>query len=491
MRKHNALKGRCEMHGTFRKIQAKTASLSLHRRFPPWILGIICLAAVAGCAHYPVNQPLSQFDPQTGYRGRNLINPEYEKDVLILMSFSGGGTRAAAFSYGVLEAFKDTTVSIHGHKRRLLDEIDWMSGVSGGSFTAAYFGLFRDRIFEDFESRFLKKDIQGELTRATLFNPINWSKLFSPFYDRSDLAAEYYDKHVFDGKTFGDLLALKEPMIVINATDMVHGTRVSFHQDTFDLICSDLSTFPVARACAASSAVPMVLSPITLRSYAGKCGFIMPKEVEAAMKPPRDVSSRRIDLANNLMPFLDSEKKPYIHLVDGGVADNLGLRAVLERVALSGSPWNSLKRAKMENVRKIVFVVVNAETEIDDKWDRTEKIPPFGAMLNSYSSIAIERYNMETVALLRESFPRWAEEIQRGRCGSKPISREPGSCGDIEFYLVQVNFNALDDEAEQSQLKRMPTSFTLKPEQVDMLRHAARRILDKSEEFQRLVQDLQ
>jgi len=115
-------------------------------------------------------------------------------------------------------------------------------------------------------------------------------------------------------------------------------------------------------------------------------------------------------------------------------------------------------------------VVVNAETEISDKWDRREKIPPFGAMLDSYSSIAIERYNMETVALLSESFPRWADEIRRGRCGSKPISTEPGSCGDIEIYLVQVKFDALDDEAERSYLKRLPTSFVLKPEEVDKLR---------------------
>ena len=238
-------------------------------------------------------------------------------------------------------------------------------------------------------------------------------------------------------------------MIVINATDMVHGTRFSFIQGTFDLICSDLSAFPVARACAASSAVPMVLSPITLRNYAGECGYQMPKVLEEAMKPPRDVGSRRFDLANNMMPFLDSKKKPYIHLVDGGVADNLGLRAALERVTLMGSPWNSLKYVKMENVHKIVFVLVNAETEINDKWDRMERVPPFGAMLDSYSSIAIERYNRETVSLLRESFPRWVEEIQRGRCGSGPISVEPGSCGDIEFYLVQVKFDALDGEAER------------------------------------------
>jgi NTE family protein len=287
------------------------------------------------------------------------------------------------------------------------------------------------------------------------------------------------------------MLVHKKPMIVINATDMVHGTRFAFTQDVFDVICSDLATFSVARACAASSAVPIVLTPITLRNYADRCGYQMPEALQQAMHLPRNSSLRRFELANNMLPFLDSKKKPYIHLVDGGVADNLGLRAVLERVTLMGDPWTTLQYADMENVHKIVFVVVNAETEIDGKWDRLEQIPTFGAMLDSYSSIAIARYNVETVALLRESFSRWADEIRKGRCGSGKISKEPGSCGDIEFYLVEVNFNALDDEAERSYFKRLPTSFVLKHEEVDNLKGAAHRILTNSEDFQRLVQDLQ
>lgn len=480
------------MCGNFGKNRLRYTTLWRQGRFLYWVWGIFFLVVAAGgCAHYPVNQPLSQADPEAGYRGRNLVNPEYDDRLMLMLSFSGGGTRAAAFSYGVLETFRDTTLNIHGKKRRMLDEIDWISGVSGGSFTAAYYGLFRDRIFEDFESRFLKKNIQGELASAIFFNPINWVSLFSPYYDRSDLAADYYDKHVFDGKTFADLLVQKEPMIFINATDMVHGTRFSFVQDTFDMICSDLSTFPVARACAASSAVPLVLTPITLRNHAGECGYHMPKVLEQAMKPPRDIGSRRFNLANNVTPFLDSKKKPYIHLVDGGVSDNLGLRAALERVTVMGSPWVTLKNSKMENVNKIVFVLVNAETEVSDEWDRIEQVPPFAAALDSYSSIAIERYNEETVALLRESFPGWKDEIQRGRCGSGPIFDEPGGCGDIEFYLVQVRFDALEDDVERSYLKRLPTSFVLEPEEVDKLRDAARRILGDSREFQRLVRELQ
>ena len=465
--------------------------LCVRVRFLPWICGIVFLIATTGCAHYPINQPLSRSDPQGGYRAKNFKNVGKDCDMLVMLTFSGGGTRAAAFSYGVLEALRDTEISIHGSKKRMLDSVDFISGVSGGSFTAAYYGLFGDRIFEDFESRFLKKNIQGELIRGTLFNPVNWAKFASPYYGRSDLAADYYDKYVFDHGTFADILAHGGPMVVINATDMTLGTRFSFIQDPFDAICSDLCSFSVARACAASSAVPVLLSPVTLRNYAGKCGYQVPPVLAEAMKPPRDVTSRRFDLANNMLPFLDSQKKPYFHLVDGGVADNLGLRAVLERVTLMGDPWTTLKYANLTNVHKIVFVVVNAETEIDTKWDRFETNPPFAIKLASYSSIAIARYNTDTMALLSESFHRWADEIRKGRCGSSKITTEPGSCGDIEFYLVEVKFDALDDEAERHYFKQLPTSFVLKPEEVDKLRDAARRVLTKSKEFQRLVNDLQ
>ncbi|MBP1698105.1 MAG: Patatin [Deltaproteobacteria bacterium] len=449
-----------------------------------WIAGVLI-----GCAHYPVNEPLKQIDPQTGYRGKVMGAPENSENLLLYLTFSGGGTRAAALSYGVLEDLRKAEVTIHGKTRRLLDEIDGISGVSGGSFTAGYYGLFGDRIFQDFESKFLKKNIQGALAVRMFLNPLNWFRLSSTYFDRSDLAAEYYDKHIFEGKTFGDITARKGPMIVMNATDMTHGIRVGFHQDAFDAICSDLSRFPVARAAAASSAVPILLSPITLRNYAGTCGFKIPERFEEILKG-RAVSERQFYLANNIAPFLDSQTKQYIHLVDGGVADNLGLRAILDRVIGRGGIWETIKGTPMENARKVVFVVVNAETQPDTKWDRWESIPPFGAMMSSYSSISIERYNEETIALLKESVKSWTDEIKTERCKGGTGSTAPGSCEDIEFYVVEVRFDALKDETERMHFKRLPTAFKLPSEEVDKLRDVAHRLLNESEEFQRLLRDL-
>ena len=444
---------------------------------------------LAGCAHYPLNQPITEYRPGAGYRIAHVKPEENSDNMLFYLTFSGGGTRAAALSYGVLEKLKKTEVTVDGKKHPLLDEVDGISSVSGGSFTAGYYGLFGERIFQDFESKFLKKNIQGAIVRRILLNPINWIKLFSGTFGRSDLAAQYYDKHIFEGGTFGDMAARKGPLIVMNATDMTYGTRLGFTQDVFDIICSDLSSFPVARAAAASSAVPLLFTPITLRNYAGTCGYKMPAGFEAMLKG-RTISERQFYLANDIAVYLDSGKKPYIHLVDGGVSDNLGLRAILDRVILKGSVWNAIKGTPREKVRKVIVLVVNAETETDNKWDRFRNIPPFGAMLSAYSSIAIVRYNEETLALLKESVKSWTTEIRTQRCKGSEISTEPGSCGDIKFYVVEVKFDALQDDAERRYFKRLPTSFKLSDEEVDKLREVAGRILDESSEFQSLLRDL-
>jgi NTE family protein len=461
------------------------------RRKPGWILTacLLTFALATGCAHigghYPVNAHLAKFDPGYGYIAQNLGPVGNSEELLVILSFSGGGTRAAAFSYGVLEELRGVEITFDGKKRRLLDEVDLISGVSGGSFTAGYFGLFGDQIFEDYETRFLKKDVQGDLTFGILLNPVNWVRLSSPFYDRSDLAADYYDKNVFDGKTFGDMLKRKGPVILINATDMSLGIRFTFHQILFNAICSDLSKFPVARACAASSAVPGLLTPLTVKSYAGSCGFVPPPIFESP-----SLSYRVREQKESLALVMDAEKKPYFHLIDGGVADNLGLRAIQESIDAIGNIWLMLKLTGREKVRKVVFVVVNAETKTESQWDRIEFVPPFSAMISNYSTIAIVRYNRETMALLQESSGRWADQIRTGRCPPGQISTEPGSCGDIQFYLIDVRFENLKDKAEADYLAKLPTSFKLPDEDVDRLKAGARKLLTESKDYQRLLKDL-
>jgi NTE family protein len=354
-----------------------------------------------------------------------------------------------------------------------------------------YYGLYGDRIFEDFERRFLKENIQKQLLVRTLLYPHNWFRLFSPHFGRSDLAAEYYDKYVFVGGTFADIRARGGPLIVINATDITFGSWFTFTPNMFEVICSDLASMRVARATAASSAVPGALSPITLRNYAGSCDFVMPERLRNALERPEELQEV-YHLALQVEAYRDAKIKPYIHLVDGGVADNLGLRAGIDGINLGGDFWSSLKYLGLDDVQKIVIIVVNAEPGIDLSWDLREKPPSSLAALGSFSSVAISRYNFETVSLLRGNFKQWAEEIRRGRCRERGevISADPGSCGDIAFYLVGVGFDALQDDEERKYMKSLPTSFVLPPEDIDHLRDVAHRVLIQSEEFQQLLKDL-
>src|SRR5512143_1728493 len=94
-------------------------------------LGMILL--LGGCATRPINPPLSVVDRSTGYRF--LTRSEHFKDRqnLVILAFSGGGTRAAAFSYGVLEAMRPmVVVGPKGNSISMLDEVDVITGISGG-----------------------------------------------------------------------------------------------------------------------------------------------------------------------------------------------------------------------------------------------------------------------------------------------------------------------------------------------------------------------
>jgi NTE family protein len=468
-------------------------SLLRHCDVPVWTdlrtLFISCclLLLLPGCTTtYPANPALRQIDPGAGYEFRNVRQQAGKGgEVLVLLAFSGGGTRAAAFSYGVLKELHQTELSTADGTSRLSDEVDAISGVSGGSFTAAYFGLFRDRIFDDYERVFLRRDVQGELTRQVMFNPVNWGRLLSPTFTRADLATQLYDETIFDHATFADLQASGGPFVVINATEMTLGTRFQFTQNYFDPICSDLSDYPVARAVTASSAVPILFSPVTLTNRAGECGWQQPAWASTALAQP-ERTSRIYNLAANINALEDSEKRPYLHLFDGGLADNLGLRAILDGVLRYDGIKPALQAMGMENTRKVVVILVNAETALDVDSSQSLQTPTFAASVNAATSVPLSRYSFETVALMKSRLESWERESHEAECG--PGAHDTDSdCKGVGFHFVEVNFSEHPDPAERDYLKRLPTSFVLTDEAVDRLIAAGGLILRNNQEYQRLL----
>jgi len=448
----------------------------------PVARGLRCLAwfplalLLSGCFGYSAaNVRLEKLDPDSGYRPSSpeLFRPKGKTS--IYLAFSGGGTRAAAFSYGVLEGLRDARIWVDGESVPVLDEVDTISGVSGGSFPAAYYGLFGDDIFERFEKDFLKRNVQTALILRAL-RPKNLIGLMTPWVNRSALAAQYYDSKVFHDATFADLTAARGPTVYINATDLSSGDRFTFTQGQFDVLCSDLDQLHVSVAVAASSAVPALLSPVTLRNHAGTCGYELPAWLQPALASKR-TDPRAYQAARSFAQYHDPQAKKFIHLVDGGVSDNLGLRAGLDLVYAAGGLDEVRKIRGSEKSERLIVIVVNAETENDPKIDLSAAAPGFAALMNSVSGAQIRRSNFETLRLLEDGMRHWGQELQQA--GKPPPT-----------YLVEVSFDNLEDPEEVRYFKRLPTSFKLSDEQVDRLREAGRRLLRDSPEFQRLLKDM-
>ena len=451
----------------------------------------------AGCATRPVNPPLAHADPGEGYRFETRPAAIRDRDTLILLAFSGGGTRAAAFSYGVLEALRDVAVTGRdGRAGTLLDDVSVITGVSGGSFTALAYGLYGDRLFEQYERRFLKRNVEGELLRR-LFSPEYWGPLWSTGWGRSELAADYYDEILFDGATYAELQRGSGPLIIASATDVSSGARFYFSQAMFDIMCSDLSSMRLARAAAASSAVSVVLSPVTIDNYGGSCGYRDPAwlPVIARVQKQERAATRIMQEVADLKAYQDGKARPYIHLVDGGVSDNLALRGALnvmdeyEAARFVGLP------SPFDRVKRIAVIVVNSLSTPTTGWDRFVDAPGMFEILLQATGVPIDHYSFEAIDQLRDTAARWAIYRAIRASGAvvdpaDPALRAVERGPDTRIYVVDVSFDRLQDAAERDYLNQLPTSFVLGAEAVDRLRAAARTVLAGSDEFRQLLHDL-
>lgn len=437
---------------------------------------LITLLLVSGCAHYPRNARLTGSEPAAGYRFRPTTSPTNSSDLLLMLAFSGGGTRAAALAYGVLEELARTPLGAEGTQHRMLDEVDIISSVSGGSFTAAYYARWGDRIFLDFESEFLKKNVQNALLLRVL-SPWNQVRLASPKFNRTDLAAEYYDRRLFQGATYAELPG-DRPFLCINATDTASGARFEFTQDQFDLLQSDLGPFPIARAVAASSAFPVLLTPVVLKNYSAEHPRPKPEWITSILDSPT-ASTRLKYLAAQARSYGDADRR-FIHLLDGGISDNLGLRGALDRV-IAREQFAEIPSVPWQLPRRVAIVVVNAHKDSHYGWDSQESPLSRVKLFSSLSHVAVSHYSFETLELFREVMARLGQE-HTGTGDSAPAAVVP--------YVIELQFNQLADASDRRFFNSVPTTFALPSKTVDGLRQLAARELADNAEFRRLVSDL-
>lgn len=455
--------------------------------------GNICLILIlflAGCSHYLVNDPKAGYEAEYGYRYLPKAQTAEQDKIFVALALSGGGTRAAALSYGVMEKLKATP--IHNGSSTLLNEVDVISSVSGGSFTSAYYGLFRDHIFTDFKDKFLYRDIQGELI-GKLFNPVNWFRLMSPDFNRIDLAIEHYNETIFDKKSYQDLIdSGRRPFIAINATNLTTGNQFTFAQPTFDILGSDLSTLPVARAVASSSAFPFLLSPVSYKNYPASHGFEPSQDIIHGLNDEYSgPNPRRYQWAyNQFLYHADKALHPYVHLMDGGLSDNIGARYIGDNFNHTSGFLYQRKTA----IDELVVIIVNAKTQPPEHLDEDESPPDLIDVAYKTSTVSMDNYSFETIQMLSDMLnisSRAAQEILHCQAAIDQHCRSgyqlPTLSHQFNVTVVEINFLNVSDPEKRRRLLSLPTSFSLTKPQVDELIGVGAELLEQSKAFNDLL----
>ena len=296
------------------------------------ILFLILL--LTGCSLYSHTNTKSKQTPPGQSKATLSITSDRGKDnVLVLMSLSGGGSRSAYFSAGVMlaleQAIKDTNI---------LSEVDAISSVSGGSLPAAYYAISTDDDEPDLYGRkWNEKTVKSLMRRnyvvkwfGNWFWPVNIGKFWMTAYDRTDIMAQTFADNLFDTQPLGrDLkigdLRQERPYLILNATNGSNsgeefGSLFTFTQEHFDQIDSDINDYELARAVMATATFPAVFNYMTVKNYQSD-----------------------EDSANQ-----------YVHIFDGGNVDNLGLVS-LEKVIDKAIERNT-------NIDSVIVLLVDAYT---------------------------------------------------------------------------------------------------------------------------------
>jgi NTE family protein len=436
---------------------------------------IFCAALLGGCStihNEPVNRQLTAAAQAQADPGRETI--PYEDDLLLALSFSGGGTRAAAFSHGVLAEMDQAQVRGR-NGASLLDRVDFVSGVSGGSVTAAYFGLKKRAALADFRERFLLRDAEAGL--RTQVTPANFSRALAGGINDSSGFPRWLDENLFNGATFATFREDRRPRIWINAADIYNRTSFVFGQTAFSAMCSDLNSYPLANAVAASAAVPVVFAPVVIQTYPGSCNRPLPEWIERSRTDPSAAPMLK-SFANAIGRYHDGSM-PYIKLLDGGLVDNYGLSGFTIARLSSTTPYGPLTPRQAVKLRRVLMLVVDAGRGPSGDWTQTIEGPSGPELVVAAADTAIDASVRASYTAFNGTMSAWQSALVRWRCGLSTTERQRlgapvnWDCRDLKFFLTRVGFEQLGSERAAA-LDAVQTSFRLPPDTVDAVIEAGR-----------------
>jgi predicted acylesterase/phospholipase RssA len=333
-------------------------------------------------------------------------------------------------------------------QRGLLEQVDVISGVSGGTLPAVYYGLgdkagaftepaVREALGYDFQSSWIRR----------WFLPWNMLRYWLSDFTRSDIMVQVFNNRLYHKATFADLRP--HPKILLNSTVHNDHTRFTFTDDRFAALHSSLATYHVANAVNASSAFPGAFQDVTLQGY---------------VEPPL-----------------------YLHLYDGGPIDNLGVQAILGYVNrnILGTSLDRL----FPNGCVIIVIDATPSSEHPDLNTRESDRTFIDYFVDANALDAMDAMLMESrrTLLARMGIP--VEKQDQSMRGRLPVN-DPRQCG-CEVRHISLRHLLYAGESEDTELAervtQIKTKFWIAEEEQNDLFQAAKLIMKLLDDQQLLT----
>lgn len=456
------------------------------------------VALLVGCGTKATEYPLAASQ-------RNQPQPPLEPDPnrpLIAIAFSGGGSRAAALAAVVVDQLNRVTYRDGDQTRTLGSDIAVASSVSGGSVYNADLGLHGPAHARAFAERIQSFDGIGWLAQRA-FNPFTWIGLQLKGETRVDEQQRMLEVLLDTNATMAALNRAGQPLVLMNASDLIAGQVFTFDRATMDDLCFDYDKVPVSLGANASAAVPVAYTPVLLHnnSYvAGGCpgarntnqayrtmvqqpgaAYANLEAFRAARyrQALRDETVKASGGSNTIPPARNPE---YVRLVDGGVVDNSALTGLRRALLSIGAPADIGRLVAQKKLRNLVVIVVNARADSPNPLDKSPAYTTILDIAGGSVDALIDSAAGQSASLFKVFTQQLAEE--RNAMGAT-----------FNIYPVTIDFDQLpiatsDERAEQQAVKTIATSWTLPPGTVDLLDRVAGKLLWRDPCFNALAKEI-
>jgi hypothetical protein len=287
--------------------------------------------------------------------------------------------------------------------------------------------------------------------------------------------------------------------LIINATNLYQGARFEFTDPQFRYLGSDISSYPVSRAVAASSAFPFLLSPISLVNYAKPPGYEISEKDQDALEDYW-INKRTYYTVYNDYLYAGPDghtNHPYIHLMDGGLADNIGLRAIYDLYVRA----DIRSKINKGNIKRFMAIVVNSKADNPAKIDKKESPPGLMTVGFKTATLSLDNYSFETVEMFKELAAQRIQDQAALKACQQIINQSysdkfeipPLAGGQLKLYLADLTFDNIPPASPAPGIKgrdyynELPTTFYLPGDQVDNLITVGGWLLKENPDFKRFL----